>query len=77
MNEVPNGDVSLDFFSWAVMSAGGWSFLEVEGVALALVSAVVGLGGWPAVEGWLGGTSWPAGEVGSGWLGLAAGAAGL
>ena len=67
---------ALTFFSWAVMSAEGWSFLEVEVVALVEGSAKAGPGDWPA-GGWLGGTSWPAGGVGSGGLGLAVGAAGL
>ena len=68
---------ALTFFSWAIISAEGWSFLEVEGVALAGVSAVVGPEGWPTVGGWLAGGSWPASGVGSGWLGLAAGATDL
>ena len=62
---------ALTLFSWAVMSAEGWSFLEVEVVALVEGSTEVGLGDWPA-GGWLGGTSWPAG---GGWP--AGGAAGL
>ena len=67
---------TLTFFSWAVMSAEGWSFLEVEVVALVEGSAEVGQGDW-LVGGWLGGTSWPASGVGSGGLGLAVGAVGL
>ena len=74
---------ALTFFSWDVISAEGWSFLDVEGVASAGVSAVMGPEGWPVVGGWLVGGSWLAsggwlaGGVGFGWLGLAAGAAGL
>ena len=49
------------------MSTEGWSFLEVEGVDLVGVSAVVRSEGWPVGRGWL------AGGVGSGLLGLAAG----
>ena len=41
--------LALTFFSWAVMSAKGWSLLEVDGVALVGVSVVVGSGGWPIV----------------------------
>ena len=67
MEKVPNGKVGLDFLSWAVMSAVGWSFLVVEGVALEEGSSVVG------PEGWLAG----GGRAGSGWLGLAASTASL
>ena len=71
---------ALTFFSWVVILAEGWSFLEVEVVALVEGSAEAGSGDWPA-GGWLGGTGWPASGgwpadgVGSG--GLAVGAAGL
>ena len=34
---------AFTFFSWAVMSVEGWSFLVVEMVGLAVVSSVVGL----------------------------------
>ena len=67
---------ALTFFSWVVISAEGWSFLEVEGVALVVDSAVVGPEGCPVVVGRLAGGSWPAGGVGSRWLGLAVAAIG-
>ena len=68
---------ALTFFSWAVMSAEGWSSLVVEGVALAEGSAVVGPEGRPAGGGWLVGGGWLAAGVGLGRLGLAIGAIGL
>ena len=37
---------ALTFLSWEVMSALGWLFLVVGGVALVVGSAVVGAGGW-------------------------------
>ena len=39
---------ALTFLSWVVMSAVGWSFLVVEGVALAEGSSMVGPEGWLA-----------------------------
>ena len=68
---------ALTFFSCATISTEGWSFLVVEGVALAGVSAVVGPNSWPTVGGWLAGEGWLVGGVGSGRLGLAAGVVGL
>ena len=59
--------LALTFFSWEVMSASGWPFLVVGGVALVVGSAVAGTRGWP-----VGG-----GTVGSRWLGLTTGAGGL
>ena len=56
---------ALTFFSWAVMSTKGWSFLEVGIVALVAGSVVVGSGDWPT-GGWLDGIGWPAGGVDSG-----------
>ena len=38
---------ALTFLSWEVMSALGWPFLVVEGVALVVGSTMVGTGGWP------------------------------
>ena len=74
---------TLTFFSWAVMSAVGWTFLELEVVALVEGSAETGSGDWPTSGGWLDGAGWPAGGgwldggVGSGGLGLVVGSTGL
>ena len=67
---------TLTFFSSEVMSALGWPFLVVGGVALVVGSAVVGTGGWPNGKGTWG---WPngGGIAGFGRLGLTAGAEGL
>ena len=61
---------ALTFFSWAVISTEGWSFLVVEGVALEEGPAEVELDGRFA-GGWL------AGGVGSRWLSLTTRAVGL
>ena len=68
---------TLTFFSWAVISAEGWSFLVVEGVALVVGSAMVGPEGRPVGGGWLASGGWLAGGVGSGRLGLTISAVGL
>ena len=67
---------TLTFFNWEVMSALGWPFLMVGGVALVVGSAVVGTGGWPNGGG---AVSWPekGATAGSGRLGLTVGAGGL
>ena len=58
---------ALTFLSWEVMSALGWLFLVVGGVALVVGSTMVGTGGW--LDG--------GGTADSGRLGLATGAIGL
>ena len=72
---------ALTFFSWAIMSAEGWSFLVVGIVALVVGSVEVGSGDW-STGGWLSGGDgsaggWFTGRVGLAGLGLAIGAAGL
>ena len=54
---------ALTFFSWAVMSAEGWSFVVVGIMALLVGSIEVGSGDW-STGGWLTGGDGPAG----GWL---------
>ena len=68
--------LALTFFSWEVMSALGWPFLVVGGVALVVGSAMVGTRGWPDGGGI---TGWPeeGGTAGYGRLGLTIGAMGL
>ena len=67
---------ALTFFSWAVMSAEGWSFLVAGIVVLVVGSVEGGSGDWlTGGDGSAGG--WFTGRIGSGGLGLAIGATGL